>query len=165
MGTVPDCEEGKRHQKRGDVLFRAFPANAEDLPMGHILSLVLTAMLHSFLPMPDSFPESRAGLGVLAQAGGIPCFIEDLVVLSRDRRPATSTLRNMQLDATEGVGSGEAVGDRSSGRPHSGRCSGCPYSPRQPSRLGPPGRSSPAAAHLRCRAARRVELLTGRLVS
>jgi hypothetical protein len=64
--------------------------------MGHILPRVLTAMLRSLAPMPDSFLESRAGLGVLAHADGVPCFIEDLVVVSRDRRPATSTLRNMR---------------------------------------------------------------------
>jgi hypothetical protein len=114
MGVSPDCEEGKRHRKRGDALFRAFPAMAEDLPVGHILSLVLIAMLRGLVPRPASFLESRAGPGVLAlagscwlmlaHAGGVPCFIADLADLSRDRRPATSTLRTMQLDATGGLG-------------------------------------------------------------
>jgi hypothetical protein len=61
MGLRPDCEEGTRHQKRGDVLFRAFPARGEDLPMGHVLSLVLTSMRHSLVPMPGPVLESGAG--------------------------------------------------------------------------------------------------------
>jgi hypothetical protein len=104
MGMSPDGEEWKRHQKRGDVLFRAFPASAEDLPMGHILSLVLTTMLRSLLPMPDSVLEGRAGLRVLAHADGVPCFIEDLVVVNRDRRPAMSALHSIRLGATDGGG-------------------------------------------------------------
>jgi hypothetical protein len=125
MGLSRECEEGKRHRKRGDVLFRAFPsfspANAEDLPMGHILSLVFTAKLRGLLPMPDSFLESRAGFGFLVRAGGVPCFIEDLVALSRDGRPATATLCHGRRVATRAgwVGSDDVVGDRSSGRPRS----------------------------------------------
>jgi hypothetical protein len=71
MGTSPDCEERKMHRKRGDALFSAFPAMAEDLPVGHILSLVLTAKLRGLVPRPASFLESMAcpGLGVLADAG------------------------------------------------------------------------------------------------
>jgi hypothetical protein len=74
--------------------------------MGHILSLVLTAKRHRLVPvpMPDPFLESRAGVGVLAHAEGVPCFMEDLVVLSRDGGPATSTLRNLELDGTGGLG-------------------------------------------------------------
>jgi hypothetical protein len=41
---------------------------------------------------------------VLAQRDGVSCFIEDMVVLSRDRRPATSTLRRTGLVATGGLG-------------------------------------------------------------
>jgi hypothetical protein len=71
MGVIPDGEERKRkrHRKRGDALFRAFPGMAEDLPVGHILSHVLTAMLRGVVPRPASLLESRAGLGVLAHAG------------------------------------------------------------------------------------------------
>jgi hypothetical protein len=113
MGVSPDSEERKRkrkrkrHRKRGDALFRALPAMAEDLPVGQILSLVLTAMLRGRVPRSAPFLESRAGLGfwlMLVHAGGVPCLIADLVVLSRDRRPARSTLRNMQFDAPGGLG-------------------------------------------------------------
>jgi hypothetical protein len=63
MGLGPNFKERKRHQKRGDVLFSAFPASAEDLPMGHILPRVLTAMLRSLVPRPASFLEFQGRLG------------------------------------------------------------------------------------------------------
>jgi hypothetical protein len=88
LGLRPNREEGTKRQKRGDVLIRVLPASADDLPMGHVLSLVLTAMRRSLVHLPDAFPEAWAGLGVLAQPVSVPCFIADLVVLSRDRRPS-----------------------------------------------------------------------------
>jgi hypothetical protein len=104
LGLSPDVEAGTKRQKRGDVVFRAWPVSAEDLPMGHIMSLVLTAMRRSLVHLPDSLLEAWAGFrGMLARPDGLPCFIEDLVVLSRDRPPATSALRNTRLVATGGL--------------------------------------------------------------
>ena len=79
LGLSPDLEEGTKRQKHGDVLFLRLPACCEDLPMSRVLSLVLTAMVRSRVQFPDTFLEAWAGLGVLAQADGVPCFIEDLV--------------------------------------------------------------------------------------
>jgi hypothetical protein len=130
--------------------------------MSHILSLVLTAMFRSLLPMPDSFLESRAGLGVLAHDDGVPCLIEDLVVLSRDRRPATSTLRDMQLDATGGLGQVKLWALARQVAHAADAAVDAPTPPRRRGRLRFPGRWSPAPVHLRFRTLRVLELLTGR---
>jgi hypothetical protein len=53
--------------------------------------------------LPDAFPEAWAGLGVLAQPGGVPCFIEDLVDLGHGHERSTATLRNTPRVATEGL--------------------------------------------------------------
>jgi hypothetical protein len=101
-GLTPGFEEGTKRQKRGDALFTALPASAEDLPMGHIMCIVATAIRRSLVHLPDAFLDCWAGLGVLAQPDGVPCSIEDLVVLSRERRPATARLRNSRFVATGG---------------------------------------------------------------
>ena len=72
--------------------------------MSHVLSLVLTAMSRSRVHFPDAFLEAWAGLGVVAQSDGVPCFIEDLVDIGRVHQPATATLRNTRLVATGGLG-------------------------------------------------------------
>jgi hypothetical protein len=63
-----------------------------------------SAALSSGLPHSWNPRQAWGFWLMLAHAGGVACFIADLVVLSRDRRPATSTLRNMQLDATGRLG-------------------------------------------------------------
>jgi hypothetical protein len=151
MGLSPDCEDGKRHEKRGDVLFRACPASAEDLPTGHILSAVLRAMLPSLLPMPDSFLESRAGFGSSGHADGVPCFIEDLVVVSRDRRPAASTLRNMHLTRQKGLGQVKQWATAHQVAHTADAAVDAPTPPVDGAGFGPPGRWSPAVVHRQCR--------------
>ena len=94
------------------MLFLPLPATCDDVPMSHILSLVLTAMVRSRVQFPDAFLEAWAGLGVVAQPDGTPCFIEDLVDIGRVHRPATATLRNTRLVATGGW-----VARSSSGQP------------------------------------------------
>jgi hypothetical protein len=54
LGLSPDFEEGTKRQKRDDVLFSTLPASAEDLSMGHVLFLVLMAMRHSLVHLPDA---------------------------------------------------------------------------------------------------------------
>ena len=104
LGLSPDLEEGTKRQKHGDVLFQPLPPGGAEIPMSEMLSIVLTAMVRSSVPLPDAFLECWAGLGVLAQPDGVPCFIEDLVVLSRSHRPFATTLRNTRLVATGGLG-------------------------------------------------------------
>jgi hypothetical protein len=69
--------------------------------MGRVLSLVLTAMC---LWLTHSWKPGQAWGGWVAQRDGVPCCIEDLVALSRGRRPATSTLRSTRLVGTGEVG-------------------------------------------------------------
>jgi hypothetical protein len=132
--------------------------------MGHILSLVLTAMRHRLVPVRDSFLESRAGLGVLAQADGVPCFIEDLAVLSRDRRPAPSTLRDMQLVGTGGLGQ---VKQWATARQVAHAANAAVDAPTPPStgQAWAPLEMEPSCCSPSIQTPRVVELLTGRLVS
>jgi hypothetical protein len=59
---------------------------------------------HGHVHLLDAFLGAWGGLGVLAQRDGVPCFIEDVVVLSRERRPATSTFRRTRLVGTGRLG-------------------------------------------------------------
>jgi hypothetical protein len=106
---------------------------------------------------------------VLAQPDGVPCFIEDLMVLSRDRRPATSTLRNTRLIAAGGLGEGQVKEWATAYQAAQAADAGV-EAPALPSTghawvLPLPRGWSPAAVGLRSSAAHLVEGLTGRLVS
>jgi hypothetical protein len=117
LGLTPHSEEGTKRQKCGDVLFSTLPTSAEDLPMGHVLSLVLTAVHRSLPHLPDPFPEAWTGLGGAASVGWRP-------VLHRgshgpESRPSPRRVHPPQHAPCRDsrFGEGEAVGDRSSGRP------------------------------------------------
>ena len=103
LGLSPDLEEGTRRQKHGDVLFMPLPGEFEGVPMGHTLSLVLTAMVRSRVAFPPNFMESLDNVGVRLLPDDTECFIEAMVGVAGNRLPATATLRNTRIIATGGV--------------------------------------------------------------
>jgi hypothetical protein len=99
LGRSPGFEEGTKRQKPGGRPFPCLAGECRGLACGSRPVPFLTAMCicltHSWKP--------RGAWGVLGQTDGVSCFTEDMVVLSRDRRPATSTLRRTGLVATGGL--------------------------------------------------------------
>jgi hypothetical protein len=102
---------------------------------------------------------------VVAQAGGVPCFIEDLVVLSRDGRPATATLRNTRLVATGRLGQVKQWAIAHHVAHEADAAMEAPTPPSTGRAWVPPRKWGPAAVPLASRAARLVEGLARRLVS
>jgi hypothetical protein len=104
LGLSPDIEEGTKRQKHGDVLFHPLPEDVNGMPLGHVLSLVLTAMVRSRIEFPTAFMADLSAIGICVLQDDTPCFIEELVALSHERRPASVTLRNARIVTTGGNG-------------------------------------------------------------
>jgi hypothetical protein len=104
LGLSPDLEEGTKRQKHGDVLIQPLPSDDDGLPMGRVLSLVLTAMVRSRIVFPEAFIKDLASTGVCVLTDAEPCFIEDLVRFDGDLKPTSATLRNTRIVTTGGNG-------------------------------------------------------------
>jgi hypothetical protein len=104
LGLSPDLEEGTKRQKHGDVLIKPLPPDDDGLPMGRVLSLVLTAMVRSRVVFPEAFIKGLASIGVCVLADAEPCFIEELVSFDGDPKPTSATLRNTRIVTTGGAG-------------------------------------------------------------
>jgi hypothetical protein len=72
--------------------------------MCRIMSLVLTAMVGGGVRFPKALLTAWAGLDVLELPESEPCFIEDLVDISQERRPVHATLRKPRTVALGGLG-------------------------------------------------------------
>jgi hypothetical protein len=71
--------------------------------MCRVLSLALTATVRSDVHFPVACLEAWAGLDVPVFPDSEPCFVEHLVTISEERRPAHATLRNTRTIALGGL--------------------------------------------------------------